>query len=47
VAIVMSVLEGPDTRWNALLFVVLIPVGLDQLAIRGGASWYACARPPR
>jgi hypothetical protein len=47
VTISMSVLEGPDTRWNALLFVVLIAVGLDQLAMRGVASWYACTRPPR
>jgi hypothetical protein len=46
-AIMMSVLEGPDTRWNALLFVVLIAIGLDQLAMRGVASWYACTRSPR
>jgi hypothetical protein len=47
VTIMMSVLEGPDTRWNALLFIVMIAVGLDQLAMRGVASWYACTRAPR
>jgi hypothetical protein len=47
VTITMSVLEGPDTRWNALLFAVMIAVGIDQLAMRGVASWHACTRPPR
>lgn len=44
--IAACIANGPNTRWNGLLFLLLILLGIDQVAIRGLVTWIACTRPP-
>ena len=44
--IAACIANGPNTKWNGLLFLLLILLGIDQVAIRGLVTWIACTRPP-
>lgn len=46
VTIVLCASYGPNTRWNALLFVLAIVLVTDQVLARGVFTWIACTRPP-
>lgn len=46
VLITMCAVFGPNTRWNALLFVELVAVGMDQLLLKGLVSWALLTRAP-
>jgi hypothetical protein len=45
-SIALCTVYGPNTRWNALLFLELLALGLDQTVLRGLASWMLCTREP-
>ncbi len=44
--IALCIANGPNTKWNALLFLLLIVLGIDQVAIKGLVTWIACTHPP-
>jgi hypothetical protein len=45
--VVLCGVYGPDTRWNALLFLEVVALFIDQVLAKGILSWALCTREPR